>query len=292
MEVNFTRFESFAGIDGLVHAVFTRHGGVSAAPFATLNQSFAVPDDPDAVRENRRRALAALDWPDAALIAITQVHGTDVYHASEPIAGEEPLPEADVLLSGTPGLALFMRYADGAPLLRVDPLRRAVALAHAGWRGTVAGVAARAVQALVDTGRRPGTCAPRSARLWPVPLRTADAPRRRARQATASGAKRGAARRRDALQPVEANCRELPPRAALNRGRGRVHRVPARLAAPRRAGAPGASGSTWGGSGWAGGGMFRMPARFLRFRGLAHWEGRNARVSGWRSSTTCRLRRC
>jgi YfiH family protein len=148
MEVDFTRCESFAGIDGLAHAIFTRHGGVSAAPFATLNQSLAVPDDPGAVRENRRRALAALEWPGAAVISITQVHGSDVYRATGPVSAAESLPAADVLITDTPGLALFMRYADCAPILLVDPVRRAVALAHAGWRGTVAGVAARAVQAL------------------------------------------------------------------------------------------------------------------------------------------------
>lgn len=152
----FTQFASFAGIDGLMHALFTRHGGVSAPPFDTLNVSRAVEDDPDAVTENRRRALAAVDWSPERIVSTWQVHGTDVWHAREPVIDGRAQPRCDVMITDTPGLALFMRFADCTPVLLVDPTRRAVALAHAGWRGTLAGAAARAVQALGETfGSRP-----------------------------------------------------------------------------------------------------------------------------------------
>jgi copper oxidase (laccase) domain-containing protein len=84
------------------------------------------------------------------VVSTWQVHGTDVLHAQSPSREGEPQPKVDILVSATPRLALFMRFADCAPLLLVDPARRALALAHAGWRGTAAGAAARAVAALVE----------------------------------------------------------------------------------------------------------------------------------------------
>jgi YfiH family protein len=79
-----------------------------------------------------------------------QVHGTVVLQA--PWDGT---PEADAAVAVTPGVLLGIATADCLPVLLVDPVRRAVAAAHAGWRGTVGQIARRAVEALVDQGSRP-----------------------------------------------------------------------------------------------------------------------------------------
>jgi YfiH family protein len=151
-------FAPLAALPGLVHGVFTRHGGVSAPPYATLNVSLAVGDDPARVLENRRRVARALGGRLEHLYTVQQVHGAAhrVVDGTVPPAslGREP---ADILLTGTPGVLLLLKFADCVPLLYWDPVRRWVALAHAGWRGTALNVAGATVQLLTAVaGSRPG----------------------------------------------------------------------------------------------------------------------------------------
>lgn len=138
---------------GLIHAVFTRHGGVSQPPHDSLNTSRAVGDDLADVAENRRRTAAALGAsPDQCQWA-HQVHGAHVAVVTE--ASGQAL-EADALITDRPGVLLCLRLADCVPVLLYDPVRRAVGIAHAGWRGTVAGIAAATVQAMAESfGARP-----------------------------------------------------------------------------------------------------------------------------------------
>ncbi len=143
------RFEGLEDADGLLHAVLTRIGGVSRGPFATLNLSQAVGDERAAVEENHRRALAPLGLDRGQVVSPWQVHG-----ASVEVVGWENRgtvrPETDGLATATPGLPLMMRFGDCTPIFLFDPLRRAVGLAHAGWRGVVAGVARTAVEAMTE----------------------------------------------------------------------------------------------------------------------------------------------
>ncbi len=139
---------------GLVHAVTTRQGGVSAPPQATLNMSFSRPDDPAAVRENRRRVYAALEIDPARVVQAGQIHGADVLVVEQRYAGrgalDRPsvLPPADALITREPNLFLLAAFADCTPLLLFDPVQRAVGVAHAGWQGTVKGIGAATVQAM------------------------------------------------------------------------------------------------------------------------------------------------
>ncbi|MEA2724983.1 MAG: purine-nucleoside/S-methyl-5-thioadenosine phosphorylase / adenosine deaminase [Gemmatimonadales bacterium] len=140
-------------VDGLVHAVTTRAGGVSPAPLDTLNMSWARPDDPANVLENRRRVCAALEIPVERLVQAGQVHdvGVRVVHAEDAGRGATSrasiLPPNDGLITDVPDVYLFACFADCVPLLFFDPRRPAVGVAHAGWRGTVAGMAAEMVWA-------------------------------------------------------------------------------------------------------------------------------------------------
>jgi len=133
-------------IPGLVHGFCGRRGGVSCGPYAELNVSRRVGDDIASVEENWRRLATAIG--DAVRFArMRQVHGTRVVSVSKeaPDAGE-----ADALISRASGLVLSVLTADCVPILLVAPQARAVAVAHAGWRGTLAGVVVEAIEALAQ----------------------------------------------------------------------------------------------------------------------------------------------
>src|SRR5436190_19291938 len=131
-----------------LHGFSTRAGGVSAAPFDTLNLGARWGDLPANVAENRRRLRRAFGVAGPLCVA-RQVHGAAVVRVR---AGDDPAAiasvEADALVTGDAGVAVGIFVADCIPALIVDPRTGAVAAAHAGWRGTVAGVLPAAVRAL------------------------------------------------------------------------------------------------------------------------------------------------
>lgn len=134
---------------GFRHAFFTRGGGVSAAPFATLNFFSGSGDDPAAVAENLARAAAALAVSPERVYFLSQVHGVDVRVIAGDEAREEVLHEqGDITLSRAAGVACGVRIADCAPVLLADRESGAVAAVHSGWRGTVEGAAVAGVTAL------------------------------------------------------------------------------------------------------------------------------------------------
>ena len=129
------------------HAVFTRHGGISPAPWASLNLGATVGDESHRVVENRRRAFQALDLSPDSVHDLWQVHSTKVVYAGQP-RGNEPHQQADILITDKPGVTLFMRFADCVPILLYDPIQHTVALIHAGWKGSIAKAASKAVHAM------------------------------------------------------------------------------------------------------------------------------------------------
>jgi len=145
-EIRYFQFEQMG--HGLTHAVFSRRGGVSPAPWAALNLGSTVGDDLERVRENRRLALATLKLDAASVYDVWQVHGVDVAFAESPRSPQTPHLQADAILTDRPGLILMMRFADCVPILFHDPVRKVVGIAHAGWMGTVRGAARFAVEAM------------------------------------------------------------------------------------------------------------------------------------------------
>jgi len=157
------RYALLEGLPGLVHALSTRVGGCSQTPFAGLNLGLHVGDDPQRVLANRARVLAALGFDPGQLVLAAQVHGSRVARVDLAEAGRgsldgaTALPDADALVTATPGLLLGVLVADCAPILLADPVSRAVAAVHAGWRGTAEDVAGRTVRAMAAAfGTRPG----------------------------------------------------------------------------------------------------------------------------------------
>ncbi len=141
--------------------VTTRHGGVSAGSYATLNLSFAVGDEAANVRENRRRAAAALGADPADFVFAAQVHGAraEVVSAADrgrgTLAAGDAVGPADALVTATPGTVLAILVADCVPIVLYDPAAHVLACVHAGWRGTVARTARAALAAMCSLGTRP-----------------------------------------------------------------------------------------------------------------------------------------
>ncbi|HEX7004383.1 MAG TPA: peptidoglycan editing factor PgeF [Trueperaceae bacterium] len=136
------------GAFGAPHGFGTRAGGVSEGPYAGLNVGARTADDPAAVEENRS-IFRSWFGENVRLRPLEQVHGDRIV-----MAGEEELPEADAQLSDDPADLLLVGSADCLPLLFFDPGSGAVGAAHCGWRGTLAGLAAKVVVAM---GRRFGS---------------------------------------------------------------------------------------------------------------------------------------
>jgi YfiH family protein len=136
------------------HGFFTRQGGVSVGPFASLNCSLSGGDARDAVLTNRARAARAVGAEPERLVGVEQVHGTDVVEVMVPWPPGRG-PRADAMVTNQPAIALGVITADCAPILLADTGAGVVGVAHAGWRGAVAGVIEMTVSAMLRLGSRP-----------------------------------------------------------------------------------------------------------------------------------------
>ena len=135
------------------HGFSTRLGGVSPAPWDSLNLGATRGDEVGNVAENFRRFRTAIGAPDEALVKNHQVHGTLVRSVTSADAEPPELAatvDADGLVTDEPGVTLTVFSADCLPILFYDPVRRCIAAVHAGWRGTAAGIAACAVEAMIS----------------------------------------------------------------------------------------------------------------------------------------------
>lgn len=141
-----------AAENGIRHGFFTRIGGVSEGIYRGLNTGTGSNDDPDRVRENRRRVAEWMGVGPDALLSLHQVHSPDAIVVREPFAGERP--KADALVTDRPGLALGASAADCGPVLFAEPQARIIGAAHAGWKGALTGVLESTVEAMEGLGAR------------------------------------------------------------------------------------------------------------------------------------------
>ncbi len=139
-------FAQLAGMPVTAH-VATRHGGVSPAPWSTLNFSIVRGDEPARVAENHMRLAAALGYTRANLVTCTQVHGTGIAKVDGSDAGTKQTG-CDGLMTDTLGLPLGLVFGDCVPVLLYDRVRNVLGVVHAGWRGTVNGAAAALLWAM------------------------------------------------------------------------------------------------------------------------------------------------
>lgn len=148
---------------GVPHGFSTRRGGVSPAPFDSLNLGLAdAPGEPDAwerVQENWSRFLCAVGLVGRVLVRARQVHGVGVLEPDRDesvVRPQPPFADGDALVSVDRNHAVSVRMADCAAVLLADPTRGVVGAVHAGWRGTVAGVLPRAIAVMAARGARVG----------------------------------------------------------------------------------------------------------------------------------------
>jgi YfiH family protein len=136
-------------LPGVRHAFFTRNGGVSEGLYDSLNVGLGSKDDPAAIAENRRRCAEHLG---GTLVTAYQVHSARAVLADS--AWDGAPPEADAVVSTTPGVICGALSADCAPVLLADPEARVVAAAHAGWKGALTGVVEAAIAEMEARGAR------------------------------------------------------------------------------------------------------------------------------------------
>ncbi|MBC7871840.1 MAG: peptidoglycan editing factor PgeF [Chitinophagaceae bacterium] len=140
----------------LKHGIFTRTGGVSAAPWASLNMGGTVGDDPQAVWQNHVLMYEALKIEQTRICTVWQVHGADTVIVDGPVRGRRWIALADGMVTDKPDTPLVMRYADCTPLMFRDPVQGVIGIAHAGWRGTVIGAGVSVVRTMIQAyGSKP-----------------------------------------------------------------------------------------------------------------------------------------
>lgn len=151
--VSYLTFPALEQFAFMRHAFSTRLGGVSPNEYASMNLNFGRGDTDENVRENFRRFCAAAGFDDQTLVASSQDHHTFVRRVGTENWGNgiwkpKDRSSVDGLITNEPNVTLVTYYADCVPLYFVDPVRRAVGLAHAGWRGTAAKIGQETVNAM------------------------------------------------------------------------------------------------------------------------------------------------
>lgn len=146
---------SLERLAGIGHGFLTRRGGVSDGIYDSLNCGLGTEDDRARVMENRARAVKSAGLGDAPLSTCYQVHGKSVLTLTEPL-DQANRPQADGLVTRTPGVPLGILTADCGPVLFADADAKVVGACHAGWKGAVGGIIEATVEAMEGLGARRG----------------------------------------------------------------------------------------------------------------------------------------
>lgn len=161
----FDTFSSFNQTKMVTHGFTTRLGGVSKGAFKSLNLALHVGDNSEDVLANRRLVAEAMGFNAEDIVVPQQVHGEHIQVVQEADKGrgflkhEEAFADTDALITAVPGIPLFTNYADCVPLFFLDPVNRVVALAHAGWKGTLISIGRKTVLKMQEVfGTKPEDC--------------------------------------------------------------------------------------------------------------------------------------
>lgn len=137
------------------HCYTTKKGGVSNGVFASLNMGFNRGDSYDNVLENYKIVCQAMDIDINKLVLSNQVHKDTIKYVNNDDIGkgifrESDILEVDALMTDVKGIGLVTFYADCVPLLFYDPVHQAIAISHAGWKGTVLHIGVKTLKAMAD----------------------------------------------------------------------------------------------------------------------------------------------
>ncbi len=139
-------------LDGVTHGFFTRKGGASSGIYAGLNCGNGSGDQKDAVTMNRARVAAAMEVAPENLVTVHQTHSITALPVTTAFA--DPRPEADAMVTATPGVALAILTADCEPVLFADRTAGVIGAAHAGWKGALDGVLEATLDAMEALGAK------------------------------------------------------------------------------------------------------------------------------------------
>ena len=153
--VGFLTFPSISELDFVNHAFSTRLGGVSVGEYKSMNLNFKRGDLAENVTENYKIFCSAAGFDYNTLVSSNQDHNINVRCVTKADCGigiyrEHDMPSVDALVTNEPGVTLVTHYADCTPLLFADPEKKVIALAHAGWRGTVEKIGEATVDVMVE----------------------------------------------------------------------------------------------------------------------------------------------
>jgi len=144
MEISRIKVPQWENHVGLLHGFMGRRGGKSIGPYAGLNVAYRVGDDPKVVNQNICDMKLAVGIHDGRVVTMRQVHGDHVVEVQDKTLKEAG--EADGMITSEPDIYLGVLTADCVPILFVAPSQKLVAAVHAGWRGTLAGIAVKTVR--------------------------------------------------------------------------------------------------------------------------------------------------
>lgn len=144
MELNWLKVEAWERYDGLLHGFMGRRGGNSVGPYAGLNVSYRVGDDNQVVSQNVCDVKHLVGIHDGKIVTMKQVHGDQIVEVKDKTLKETG--EADGMVTRGAGIHLGVLTADCVPILILAPKHKIVAAVHAGWRGTLMGIAAKMVR--------------------------------------------------------------------------------------------------------------------------------------------------
>ena len=153
--IPYLQFESLEKVSGIRHLFSTRGGGVSEGIYESMNLGFTRGDRKEYVEENFRRIAGILGCTPKDMIAADQTHTANVRLVTAEDKGhgiteKKKFYDTDGMITKEPGIVLATFYADCVPLYFVDPVKRAIGLSHAGWRGTVQGIGEVTVKKMIE----------------------------------------------------------------------------------------------------------------------------------------------
>ncbi len=153
--VGFLQFPSLSELNFVNHAFSTRIGGVSEGAYKSMNLNYKRGDDPEKVTENYRIFCNAAGFDFDSLVSSSQDHNTFVRKVTRADCGigitrPHDIASVDALVTDEPGVTLVTHYADCTPILFADPDKKVIALAHAGWRGTVGKIGEAVVEKMEE----------------------------------------------------------------------------------------------------------------------------------------------
>ncbi|MCD8194424.1 MAG: peptidoglycan editing factor PgeF [Tannerellaceae bacterium] len=154
--IEMLQFPGLSRFCNISHFITTRRGGVSEGNYASFNLNSWNGDDPDQVCQNRRLLAEAMGVQPAHLFTPFQVHGNEVRTIGTALLNESPekqeafLHGVDALVTNLSDICIAVATADCVPVLFYDPDKQVIGAAHAGWRGTVAGIAGKVVHTMIE----------------------------------------------------------------------------------------------------------------------------------------------